>query len=117
MAWDRASFGRAFAVLVLGLCSACPEEEEKSLPPLTSTGAGSLPGNALGDDRGDDGSTPLTSTGTGSGTITEGDTEPRATESGASDGTGTFGDDATAGPETDSIGEPPGVTTGILTTG
>jgi hypothetical protein len=109
----------ATALLFAILCSACPDEEEKSLPPLTSTGAGSLPGGAGGDDRGADAGATVTatSTATGSGTGTEGDTEPRATESGTSDGTGTFGDDGTAGPETDSIGEPPGVTTGFLTEG
>lgn len=104
----------AVASTILGialLSSGCPEEEEKNLPPLSGTGAGSLPGG--GPD--DAGNPPPTSGETGTTGETETDTGRASSGSDTAAGSDTQGDGATIGAT--SLGEPPMVTTGIVTTG
>lgn len=105
------------------LCSACPEEDEKNPPALTGSGAGSLPAGVP-----DDAGAPPLSMDTGSGTEGEGGTEADTGRASGTDtgfgtmaGSGTLGQDGTTGEDATigatSIGEPPPVTTGILTSG
>lgn len=119
------------SLVVLGivlLCSACPEDE-KNLPVLTATGAGSLPGGSP-DDAGavSDATATATDSGSDAGTASGTDTEAATGTAGdgtvgdgtvgggTSDGSGTFGGSDTID-GTVSIGEPPPITTGPLTTG
>lgn len=110
---------RAAVVLLALLCAGCPEEEDPSFPVLSDTGAGSLPTNAQPDrssaggagtyagtgDTGDSGGPSATAGGPGSSGSDEG--------SDVSGGHGTASDSGS--PTT--LGEPPMVTTGIITTG
>jgi hypothetical protein len=120
-----ATLGRVIArvaiVIVALLGAGCPDEEEKSYPVLSDTGAGSLPtasasaSASVPADAGQGDAAGGTGGPAGTGNESESSgTSGRDASSGDDTGRGTSD---SGGPGATSLGEPPMVTTGILTSG